>query len=39
MASLQGYINTGLNQSLNGIVSITDGLGITIEGGKYKRII
>lgn len=32
--SLQGYINTGLSQSLNGIVSITDGLGTTIQNGS-----
>jgi hypothetical protein len=31
--SLLGYINNGLNQSLNGIVTITDGNGTTISDG------
>lgn len=32
--SLLGYINNGLNQSLNGIVTITDGNGTTISDGE-----
>jgi len=32
--SLSGYINTGINQSLNGIVSITDGAGTVISEGN-----
>ena len=32
--SLLGYINNGLNQSLNGIVTITDGNGTTISDGQ-----
>ena len=32
--SLSGYLNNGMNQSLNGILTITDGLGSTIENGK-----
>jgi hypothetical protein len=32
--SLTGYLSNGLNQSLNGILTITDGLGSTIENGK-----
>ena len=34
--SINGYINTGLNQSLSGIVSITDGSGVTIENGRIE---
>jgi hypothetical protein len=34
--SLLGYINNGLNQSLNGIVSITDGNGTTISDGTVS---
>ncbi len=32
--SLLGYVNNGLNQSLSGIVSITDGSGTTISEGS-----
>ena len=31
--SLTGYANTGLNQSLNGIMTLTDGAGTIIENG------
>ena len=34
--SLLGYINNGLNQSLNGIVTITDGNGTTISDGSVS---
>ena len=37
--SLLGYINNGLNQSLNGIVTITDGNGTTISDGEITSKI
>ena len=30
---MNGYSNNGFTQSLNGILSLTDGLGTTIENG------
>jgi len=37
--SLLGYVNNGLNQSLNGIVTITDGNGTTISDGQITSKI
>jgi len=34
MTSLTGYTNNGLNQSLNGVVSLSDGSGTTISEGN-----
>ena len=31
---MNGYSNNGFTQSLNGILSLTDGLGTTIENGS-----
>ena len=31
---MNGYSNNGFTQSLNGILSLTDGLGTTIENGQ-----
>jgi len=33
---MNGYNTTGFTQSLNGIVSITDGNGTTIENGQIS---
>jgi len=33
---MNGYSNNGFTQSLNGILSLTDGLGTTIENGEIK---
>ena len=35
---MNGYSNNGFTQSLNGILSLTDGLGTTIENGTIKQV-
>ena len=35
---MNGYSNTGFTQTLNGIYSITDGMGSVIEGGEITTV-